>query len=49
MEDRLTDNVDSRGNRVDGKGQSWTPRRGGGSEKGQEVEFQPSKNIETYM
>lgn len=48
MEDRLTDNVDSRGNRVDGKGQSWRPRRGGG-EQGQEVEFQHGKNIETYM
>lgn len=31
MEDRLTDNVDSRGDRVDGKGQSWRPRRGGGT------------------
>lgn len=51
MEDRLTDNVDSRGDRVDGKGQSWKPRRGwgGNGEKGQEVEFQPGKNIETYM
>lgn len=50
MEDRLTDNVDSRGDRVDGKGQSWTPRRGGGDgEQGHEVVFQPGKNIETYM
>lgn len=50
MEDRLTDNVDSRGDRVDGKGQSWTPKRGGGNgEQGQELVFQPGKNIETYM
>lgn len=50
MEDRLTDNVDSRGNRVDGKGQGGDLGGGGGSgEQGQEVEFQPGKNIETYM
>lgn len=30
MEDRLTDNVDSRGNRVDGKGQGGDLGGGGG-------------------
>lgn len=31
MEDRLTDNVDSRGNRVDGKGQGGDLGGGGGA------------------
>lgn len=47
MEDRLTDNVDSRGNRVDGKGQGGDLGGGGDGEQGQEVVFQPGKNIET--